>query len=75
MQDNICENPCLFSYILTGLEDHRSFGNAANTVKPLFDTKDEAHAQVKKLEKVLEVMVAEDEDVKILKTEYVIFPV
>ena len=54
--------------ILKGLADHRINGNAAQTVKPLFDTIDELYAGVKKLEKVLEEMVDEDEDVKILET-------
>ena len=52
--------------ILTGLEDHKSFGNAAQAVIPLFETIDQVHAQVKKLEKVLEELVSEDEDVELL---------
>ena len=54
--------------ILFGLEDHKSFGNAALTVKPLLDTIDQLHKEVKKLEKVLEELVKEDEDVKLLIT-------
>lgn len=54
--------------ILVGLEDHRYFGNAANTVRPLFDTIDNVYAEVKKLEKVLQELIAEDEDVRILQT-------
>ena len=54
--------------ILDGLEDHECFGNAAKAVEPLFDTIDQVSAQVKKLEKVIEVLVAEDEDVELLMT-------
>ena len=54
--------------ILKGLEDHRSFGNAAQAVIPLFETIDQVHAQVKKLEKVIEELVSEDEDVELLMT-------
>ena len=50
--------------ILVGLEDHRSFGGAADAVKPLFDTLDKFSAQVKELEKVLEEMVGKDKDVE-----------
>jgi transposase len=52
--------------ILCGLEDHRSFGDAAKTVKPLLETIDRIYEEVKKLEKVLEELVKEDEDVKLL---------
>ena len=54
--------------ILSGLEDHKSFGNAAAAVKPLFDTIDQFSTQVKKLEKVLEEMIACDENVELLRT-------
>lgn len=54
--------------ILAGLEDHKSFGGAAEAVKPLFDTLDQMSTLVKNLEKVLERMVAEDEEVKLLRT-------
>lgn len=54
--------------ILTGLEDHRSFGNAAKAVEPLFETIDLIAGQVKNLEKVLEEMLKDDEDVELLKT-------
>jgi transposase len=54
--------------ILNGLSDHNLYGNAAQTVKPLLDTIDQLYAEVKKLESVLEELVAEDEDVKILTT-------
>jgi hypothetical protein len=54
--------------ILSGLVDHSVYGSAAEAVKPLFDTLDEFSAQVKKLEKVLEKMVAEDETVELLRT-------
>ena len=50
--------------ILVGLADHKSFGNAAEAVQPLFDTIDQFSAQVKKLEKVLEKMIGADEEVK-----------
>ncbi len=54
--------------ILNGLADHNLYGNAAQTVKPLFDTIDQLYIEVKKLESVLEKLVEEDENVKILKT-------
>jgi len=54
--------------ILTGLEDHRSFGSAAKAVEPLLDTINQVALEVKKLEKVLEDLVAEDKDVELLKT-------
>ena len=54
--------------ILSGLEDHKSFGNAALAVKPLFDTIDQFSMQVKKLEKTLEEMISDDEDVELLRT-------
>lgn len=54
--------------ILSGLEDHKSFGNAASAVEPLFDTIDQFSAQVKKLERILEGMVAKDENVELLRT-------
>ena len=54
--------------ILSGLVDHSVYGSAAEAVKPLFDTLDEFSVQVKKLEKVLEEMVAEDEVVELLRT-------
>jgi transposase len=54
--------------ILRGLEDHRSFGNAALAVKPLLDTIDKLYEEVKKLEKLLQELVSEDEDVKLLHT-------
>ncbi len=54
--------------ILCGLEDHKNFGNAAEAVKPLFDTIDQISCEVKKLEKILEGMIKEDEDVALLQT-------
>jgi len=54
--------------ILSGLEDHKSFGSAAKAVKPLLDTIDQVYAEVKKLEKVLAELIKEDEDVELLKT-------
>jgi transposase len=54
--------------ILKGLEDHKSFGYAAEAIIPLFETIDEQSAIVKKLEKVLTQMVKDDEDVKLLQT-------
>ncbi|MDY7029523.1 MAG: IS110 family transposase [Spirochaetota bacterium] len=54
--------------ILSGLVDHKVYGSAAEAIKPLFDTLDQFSAQVKKLEKVLESMVAEDKDVELLQT-------
>ena len=52
--------------ILLGLEDHRSFGDATQTVRPLLDTIDKLYAEVKNLEKVLEELVKDNEDVKLL---------
>jgi len=54
--------------ILRGLEDHKFIGNAALTVKPLFNTIDKLYEEVKQLEKVLEVLVKNDENVDLLKT-------
>lgn len=54
--------------ILCGLEDHKSFGNTALTVKPLLDTIDQLYTEVKKLEVVLEELVKDDEDVKLLES-------
>jgi transposase len=54
--------------ILCGLEDHRSYGNAALAVKPLLDTIDQLASEVKRLEKVLTELVAEDKDVALLQT-------
>jgi len=54
--------------ILKGLEDHRIFGNAAKAVKPLFSMIDQVAVQVKQMEKVLESLVENDEDVELLKT-------
>jgi len=54
--------------ILSGLVDHSVYGSAAEAIKPLFDTLDQFSAQVKKLEKVLESMVAEDKEVELLQT-------
>lgn len=54
--------------ILSGLEDHRSYGNAASAVKPLMDTIDQIASQVKAIEKVLSDLVACDEDVALLQT-------
>jgi transposase len=54
--------------ILTGLEDHRSFGNAAKAIESLFETIDQVTSQVKNLEKVLASLLAEDEDVELLMT-------
>ena len=55
-------------YLKKGLEDHKSFGNAAQAVIPLFETIDQVHAQVKKLEKVIEELDSEDEEVELLMT-------
>lgn len=54
--------------ILSGLEDHAGYGSAAVAVVPLLDTIDQLGGQVKKLEKVLEDLVKEDEDVALLQT-------
>lgn len=54
--------------ILCGLEDHRSYGNAALAVKPLLNSIDQLVSEVKRLEKVLAELVAEDEDVALLQT-------
>jgi transposase len=54
--------------ILCGLEDHKSIGNAALTVKPLFETIDHLSAEVKQLEEVLRALVEDDEVVKLLVT-------
>lgn len=53
---------------MNGLEDHDFNGNVAITVKPLFNTIDQVAAQAKQLEKVLEELVKEDEDVTLLQT-------
>ena len=54
--------------ILSGLEDHKSFGGAAKAVEPLLDTINQVYTEVKKLEKVLAELVKDDEDVELLKT-------
>lgn len=54
--------------VLKGLEDHDFNGNAAKVVKPLLDTIDQLSSEVKKLEKVLEELIKEDEDVSLLQT-------
>lgn len=54
--------------ILCGLEDHRSYGNAALAVKPLLGSIDQVSSEIKRLEKVLAELVAEDEDVELLQT-------
>jgi transposase len=54
--------------ILDGLADHRSFGNAAKAVKPLLETINQVQTEVKILENVLQEMIEEDEDVKLLQT-------
>lgn len=54
--------------ILCGLEDHRSYGNAAQAVKPLLATIDQIASEIKCLEKVLAELVAEDKDVELLQT-------
>jgi len=54
--------------ILCGLEDHRSYGNAAQAVKPLLATIDQIASEIKRLEKVLAELVAEDKDVELLQT-------
>lgn len=54
--------------ILDGLADHRSCGNAARAVEPLFNTIDKIAAEVKEIEKVLSELVAADEDVARLQT-------
>lgn len=54
--------------ILNGLEDHDFYGSAAKTVIPLLDMIDNQASQVKQLEKVLEELVEDDEDVELLQT-------
>jgi len=54
--------------ILCGLEDHRSYGNAAQAVKPLLETIDQIASEIKRLEDVLAKLVAEDKDVELLQT-------
>jgi transposase len=54
--------------ILCGLEDHRSYGNAASAAKPLLASIDQLACQIKQLEQVLAELVAEDEDVQLLQT-------
>ena len=54
--------------ILCGLEDHRSYGNAAQAVKPLLTTIDQIASEIKCLEKVLAELVAKDKDVELLQT-------
>jgi len=54
--------------ILDGLADHRSFGNAAQAVKPLLVTIDQITSEVKELERVLSDLVSADEDVALLQT-------
>jgi transposase len=54
--------------ILDGLEDHDDYGYAAKAVKPLPETIDNLSAEVKRLTEVLEQMVGEDEDVRLLMT-------
>lgn len=54
--------------ILCGLEDHRSYGNAAQAVKPLLATIDQIASEIKFLEKVLAELVSEDKDVELLQT-------
>ena len=56
--------------ILSGLADHNGYGGAAAAVEPLLDTIDQLgkRGRVKKLEKVLEELVKEDEDVALLQT-------
>jgi len=52
--------------ILCGLEDHRSYGNAARAVKPLLSTIDQIASEVKEIERVLSDLVSCDEDVALL---------
>jgi transposase len=54
--------------ILCGLVDHECFGNAARAVEPLFSMIDQVAVQVKEMEKVLEELIADDEDVALLQT-------
>jgi transposase len=54
--------------ILCGLGDHRSYGNAALAAKPLLESIDQIASEIKRLEKVLTELVAEDEDVELLQT-------
>jgi len=54
--------------ILTGLADHRSYGNAARAVEPLLGTIDQIASEVKEIERVLSDLVFEDEDVALLQT-------
>lgn len=54
--------------ILIGLEDHRSYGNAARAVKPLLSTIDQIASEVKEIEGVLSDLVSHDEDVALLQS-------
>ncbi len=54
--------------ILCGLEDHRSYGNAAQAVRPLLETIEQIASEIKRIEKVLAELVAEDKDVELLQT-------
>ena len=54
--------------ILTGLADHRSYGNAARAVKPLLGTIDQIASEVKEIERVLCDLVSKDDDVALLQT-------
>jgi len=54
--------------ILCGLEDHRSYGNAARAVKPLLSTIDQISSEVKEIERVLSDLVSHDEDVALLQS-------
>jgi transposase len=54
--------------ILCGLEDHRSYGHAASAVKPLLASIDQLACEIKRVEKVLAELVADDQDVALLET-------
>jgi len=54
--------------ILCGLEDHRSYGHAASAVKPLLASIDQLSCEIKRVEKVLAELVADDQDVALLQT-------
>ena len=54
--------------ILTGLADHRSYGNVAQAAKPLLGSIDQIASEAKALERVLSDLVSEDEDVALLQT-------
>ncbi len=54
--------------VLNGLEDHYLKEHAALTVKPLFITIDHIGEEIKRLEKILEELIKDDEDVELLRS-------